>query len=44
MHPTTGEDKGTATGDKEEDLLPGEMYPPQDMEVPSEEQQTIQSH
>ena len=33
-HPTTGEDEGTATGDKEEDLLPGEMYPPQDMEAP----------
>ena len=32
-HPITGEDKGTATGDKEEDLLPGEMYLPQDMEA-----------
>ena len=34
VHPITGEDKGTATGDKEEDLLPGETYPPQDMEAP----------
>ena len=34
VHPTTGEDEGTVTGDKEEDLLPGEMYLPQDMEVP----------
>ena len=34
MHPTTGEDKGMATGGKEEDLPLGEMYPPQDMEAP----------
>ena len=33
-HPTTGEDEETATGGKEEDLLPEEMYPLQDMEVP----------
>ena len=33
-HPITGEDKGMATGDKEEDLLPGETYLPQDMEAP----------
>ena len=32
--PTTGEDEGMATGDREEDLLPEEMYPPQDMEAP----------
>ena len=34
MHPITGEDKGTATGGKGEDLLLGEMYLPQDMEAP----------
>ena len=34
MHPITGEDEGAATGDKEEDLLPEEMYLPQDMEAP----------
>ena len=34
MHPITGEDKGTATGGKGEDLPLGEMYPPQDMEAP----------
>ena len=33
-HLTTGEDEGMATGDKEEDLLPGEMYLLQDMEAP----------
>ena len=32
-HPITGEDEEVATGDKEEDLLPEEMYLPQDMEV-----------
>ena len=32
--PITGEDEGMATGDREEDLLPGEMYLPQDMEAP----------
>ena len=34
MHPITGEDEGMATGGKEEDLLLGETYPPQDMEAP----------
>ena len=34
MHPIIGEDEEMATGDKEEDLLPGEMYPPQDTEAP----------
>ena len=34
MCPITGEDEETATGGKEEDLLLGEMYPPQDMEAP----------
>ena len=33
-HPIIGEDEGTATGDREEDLLPGEMYLPLDMEAP----------
>ena len=33
MHPIVGEDEGMATGDKEEDLLPGEMYLLQDMEI-----------
>ena len=33
MPPITGEDEETATGDREEDLLPEEMYPPQDMEA-----------
>ena len=32
----TGEDEGMATGGKEEDLLPGEMYPPQDTEAPQD--------
>ena len=32
--PITGEDEGVATGDREEDLLLGETYPPQDMEAP----------
>ena len=32
--PITGGDKEMATGDREEDLLPGEMYLPQDMEAP----------
>ena len=34
MHQTTGEAKETETGDKEEDLLPEEMYLLRDMEVP----------
>ena len=34
MPPITGEDEEMATGDREEDLLPGEMYLPQDMEAP----------
>ena len=34
MHPITGEDEETATGDKGEDLLLGEMYLHQDMETP----------
>ena len=34
MHPITGEGKEMATGDKEEDLLPEEMYPLRDTEVP----------
>ena len=34
MHQITGEDEEMATGDKEEDLLPEEMYPLRDMEVP----------
>ena len=33
MHLTTGEDGEMTTGGKEEDLLPEEMYPPQDMEA-----------
>ena len=33
-HPITGEDEEVATGDREEDLLLGEMYLPQDMEAP----------
>ena len=33
MHLTTGEDKEIATGDKEEDLLPEEMYLLQDIEA-----------
>ena len=33
-HPITGEDEGVVTGDREEDLLLGEMYLPQDMEAP----------
>ena len=33
-HPITGEDEGMVTGDREEDLLPGETYLPQDMEAP----------
>ena len=33
LHPTTGEDKEVATGDKEEDLPLEEMYLPQDMGV-----------
>ena len=32
--PITGEDKEMATGDREEDPLPEEMYLPQDMEAP----------
>ena len=35
-YPITGEDKGMATGGKEEDLLLGEMYLPQDMEAPQD--------
>ena len=34
MHQTTGEGKEMATGGKEEDLLPEEMYLLWDMEVP----------
>ena len=34
VHPITGENEEMVTGGKEEDLLPGEMYPPQDMEAP----------
>ena len=34
MPQITGEDEETATGGREEDLLPGEMYLPQDMEAP----------
>ena len=34
MPPTTGEDQEVATGDKEEDLLPEEMYLPQDTGAP----------
>ena len=33
-HPITGEDEEMATGGKEEDLQPEEMYPLQDMEAP----------
>ena len=33
-HPIIGEDEEAATGDREEDPLLGEMYPPQDMEAP----------